>query len=131
MYISRHPFVIGGIHYDAVSSTVHYRAFRKHQGRDTDTISVDAVEFIAVILRDDVIVKILEHVGLPQRSLLHSSQRLDVSVLPVFKPARGPPIQPEEKLAAPLRTRCRTLINRGPLRSAENRGQESVSSAYR
>jgi len=75
-------------------------------------------EIIAVILRDDVIVKILEHMGLP-------------SVLPVFKPARGPPIQPEEKLAAPLRTRCRTLINRGPLRSAENRGQESVSSAYR
>jgi len=45
MYISRHPFVIGGIHYDAVSSTVHYQAFRKHQGRDTDTISVDAVDY--------------------------------------------------------------------------------------
>ena len=164
MYISRHPFVIGGIHYDAVSSTVHYQAFRKHQGRDTDTISVDAVEFIAmlaqhiphahrhqvryygvctpevrkrlgisgvpsrlkipartaargrrswarmiwkmygvdpqicpkcggereiiaVVLRDDILVKILDHLGLP-------------SVLPVFKPARGPPIQPEEKLTA-------------------------------
>jgi len=49
MYISRHSFVIGGIHYDAVSSTVHYQAFRKHQGRDTDTISVDAVEFIAML----------------------------------------------------------------------------------
>jgi len=31
------------------SSTVHYQAFRKHQGRDTDTISVDAVEFIAML----------------------------------------------------------------------------------
>jgi hypothetical protein len=49
LYMSRHPFVAGGIHYDAVSSTVHYRAFRKHVGRDTDTISVDAVEFIAML----------------------------------------------------------------------------------
>ena len=49
LYMSRHPFVAGGIHYDAVSGTVHYRAFRKHRGRDTDTISVDAVEFIAIL----------------------------------------------------------------------------------
>lgn len=49
LYMSRHPFIAGGIHYDAVSGTVHYRAFRKHKGRDTDTISVDAVEFIAML----------------------------------------------------------------------------------
>ena len=43
-----------------------------------------------MVLRDDVLVKILDHLGLPSLP----------SVLPVFKPARGPPIQPEEKLTA-------------------------------
>ena len=39
-----------------------------------------------MILRDDVIVKILDHVGLPSR-------------IPVFKPARRPPIQPAAQQA--------------------------------
>jgi len=39
-------------------------------------------------------------VGLPQRSLQHSSQRLDVSRLPALKPARGPPARPAGKQAA-------------------------------
>lgn len=49
LYMSRHPFVAGGIHYDAVSGTVHYQAFRKHKGRGTDAISAEAVEFIAML----------------------------------------------------------------------------------
>jgi len=43
-------------------------------------------DIIAVILRDDVIVKILEHVGLP----IH---------LPALKPARAPPPRPARKQA--------------------------------
>jgi hypothetical protein len=157
LYMSRHPFATGGIHYDPVSDTVHYQSARKHVGRKTDVISTDAVEFIfwlsqhipharkhqvrfygaltatvrarlglsgkpvglkipartaargikswarqiwrafgidpqicekcggereiiSVILRDDVIVKILEHVGLPSR-------------FPSLKRARGPPAE--------------------------------------
>jgi len=50
-------------------------------------------EIIAVILQDDVLVKILDHVGLPTR-------------LPVFKPARGPPVhaagEPATRSQVPL-----------------------------
>jgi hypothetical protein len=38
--------------------------------------------------RDEIV---LDQVGLPQRSLQHSSQRLDVSRLPALKPASRPP----------------------------------------
>ena len=164
LYMSRHPFATGGIHYDPVSGTVHYQATREHQGRKTDLLITEAVEFIsflaqhipharrhqvrlygafspqvrkrlglagkplgftmparttvrgrrswarliwkiygidpqicpkcggerdiiAVILRDDVIVKILEHVGLPAR-------------LPALKPARAPPPRSARKQVA-------------------------------
>ncbi len=50
-------------------------------------------EIVAVILQDDVLVKILDHVGLPTR-------------LPVFKPARGPPVhaagEPATRSLVPL-----------------------------
>jgi len=49
LYMSRHPFATGGIHYDPVSGTVHYQAPREHQGRKTDVLSTEAVEFISFL----------------------------------------------------------------------------------
>jgi hypothetical protein len=48
-YMSRHPFNPKRIRYDAVTATVRYRAHKTHARRNTDTIEVDAVEFIAIL----------------------------------------------------------------------------------
>ena len=48
-YMARHPFNPKGIHYNAHRGTVSYRAPRVHGTRKTDTIEVDAVDFIAML----------------------------------------------------------------------------------
>jgi len=48
-YMARHPFNPRGIHYNADTGTVRYQAPRVHGTRKTDTIKVDAVDFIAIL----------------------------------------------------------------------------------
>ena len=48
-YMSRHPFNPKRIVYNAATGTVRYRANKKNVRRNTDTIEVDAVEFIAIL----------------------------------------------------------------------------------
>lgn len=48
-YMARHPFNPKGIHYNAERGTVRYQAPRVHGTRKTDTIEVDAVDFIAML----------------------------------------------------------------------------------
>ena len=48
-YMARHPFNPRGIHYNADRGTVRYQAPRVHGTRKTDTIEVEAVDFIAML----------------------------------------------------------------------------------